>query len=124
MLRTANLDSSGVPFQGPFNNNEHHPVYWKNGVITNLSIDGIASSLYVSGTDVYVSGNEDSSNKYLPTYWKNGTAVRLPIPALPGEYMYGIATSIFESGNGVDIAGYVEESAIKIRQSIGITTWK
>ena len=49
-------------------------VYWKNGVQTNLNTDSITSSgdgIFVSGTDVYVSGV--CAGTSTPCYWKNGT---------------------------------------------------
>jgi hypothetical protein len=48
-------------------------VYWKNGIQTNLNTDSIISSgnsIYVNGTDVYVSGVCYGTST--PCYWTNG----------------------------------------------------
>lgn len=52
-----------------------YAVYWKNGVITELtdgSTDAIASSIAVYGSDVYVSGKYQDNSKV--GYWKNNQA--------------------------------------------------
>ncbi|MBL0358949.1 MAG: hypothetical protein IPP72_19700 [Chitinophagaceae bacterium] len=52
---------------------------WKNAVATALtdgSKDGIASSIFVSGTDVYATGIETGSTR-IAEIWKNGVATTL-----------------------------------------------
>jgi IPT/TIG domain len=78
-------------------------VYWKNGVVTSLS-DGIlnylAKGIYVTGSDVYVSGFEGSGNDVSPLYWKNGNKVALT----PGP---GITSTISGTGGNIIIGcGY------------------
>ena len=46
---------------------------WKNGTAQNLSNGGIATSVTLSGSDVYVSG----SSGRVAIVWKNGTAQNL-----------------------------------------------
>lgn len=58
------------------------PVYWKNGVITRLSQageSGQASSIAVSGQDIYVTGSQENSATSTgpATVWKNGTPTNL-----------------------------------------------
>jgi phosphatidylserine/phosphatidylglycerophosphate/cardiolipin synthase-like enzyme len=64
---------------------------WKNGVLQHLSDGEDAKSVFVSGQDVYVAGQEDSGNKWSETIsgiefkwsiniailWKNGKPQRL-----------------------------------------------
>lgn len=48
-------------------------MYWKNGVATVLGqYDSSASAIAVSGTDVYVAGEEKNGDIYDAVYWKNG----------------------------------------------------
>ena len=67
-----------VYIAGQINNSPNFPnaVLWKNDVqgTTLLSSDySYASCVYVSGTDVYVSGIDEIGITYV-TYWKNGVA--------------------------------------------------
>jgi hypothetical protein len=80
--------------------------YWKNGVPTELSDPlafGIAHSIFLSGTAIYVAGNTCQENEPpgcdLVTYWKNGTPV-----VLPGQKPTA-GSSIFVSGADVYVAG-------------------
>jgi hypothetical protein len=83
-------------------------LYWDQGVATSLVgnlVDSSGSELigvpnttgiYVSGTDVYVSGVVAGSGAYAAVSWKNGVATIL------GN---GSANSIFVSGSDVYVAG-------------------
>jgi hypothetical protein len=85
---------------------------WKNGVATNLT-DGIknalGSSVFVSGTDVYVSGREYNSNSVsVAKVWKNGISVSL----FDGT-KDAIAFSVFVVGSTVYAAGFERNNANK-----------
>jgi hypothetical protein len=82
-------------------------TYWKNGqavnlpndVVTNLTNgtqNGIATGIYVSGSDVYLSGVLAYSFD-TAVYWKNGVIYNVATPAL--------ANSIFVSGDSVYLGG-------------------
>ncbi|MDJ1494403.1 hypothetical protein QNI19_15775 [Cytophagaceae bacterium DM2B3-1] len=86
------------------------PMYWKNGIQYQLPTStGNASttSIYVSGSDVYVLGVElkrsNINESYTTTalYWKNGVVTKLS-----DEGSSTLATSLFVSGNDVYVAGY------------------
>ena len=101
---------------GPFNN----AVYWKNenwiGLTpgyspTTLTISATASSIAVSGNDVYVAGYQSEQlspaggfSNVVAKYWKNGNPVTLTDGSKNAN-----ATSIAVSGNDVYVAG-VEDS--------------
>ena len=80
-------------------------MIWKNGVGTALT-DGTknayANAIVVSGTDVYVAGQEDG----LPTLWKNGAASRLYNNS---SYDSAEAQAIAVSGQDVYVAGNTRE---------------
>ncbi|MDR1840940.1 MAG: hypothetical protein LBQ86_03345, partial [Holophagales bacterium] len=78
---------------------------WVNGVPQSLSLsDGItdahANSVFVSGNDMYVAGNEhDDGLRDYATLWVNGVRQRL-------SDSYGsFANSVFVSGGNVYVAG-------------------
>ena len=77
---------------------------WKNGIATSLSSatnDAQATSVFVSGTDVYVTGFEyDISTKATAKIWKNGIAT-----ALTNGTQDAYAYSVFVSGSDVYVAG-------------------
>ncbi len=76
--------------------------YWKDGVFTALSDCLDVRSIFVSGTDVYTTG---ADNTYGPAYWKNTTHYSLPMSPTHNE---GIGESIIVSGSDVYVAGYDE----------------
>lgn len=79
-------------------------VYWKNGDVVFLSDTySQASSIVVSGGNVYVAGMVSAGNGYAyATYWKNGTAVSLT----QGE-TYSSAGAITVVGNNVYVGGHI-----------------
>lgn len=88
--------------------------YWKNGVRIMLppmtpGDELQASSIAISGSDVYVAGSESFTTQTGPssyysgqaaTYWKNGVPV-----TLPGSSILAGAYSVFISGNDVYLSG-------------------
>jgi hypothetical protein len=77
--------------------------YWKNGVKVNVTNDvfSTSTSIFVVGSDVYLSGSSEKSGKNQAKYWKNGQEVILTNGSFEAR-----ATSIFVSGNDVYVAGY------------------
>lgn len=79
---------------------------WKNGVSTNLTTPngyyytGV-SQIFVTGSDVYVSGDASKYNVWAsnaPVFWKNN------IPTVLSNS--GVAHSIFVAGNDVYVSGH------------------
>ncbi|MEI6092727.1 MAG: hypothetical protein WCQ47_03485 [bacterium] len=68
------------------------------------STSSSASGIYVSGTDVYVSGQYYASNGWVPCYWKNGVRVDLAISSTTdGDYPY--TSGIFVKNGDVYVSG-------------------
>lgn len=91
-------------------------VLWKNGVPQQISSVGYrdgyymaynaATSVYVSGNDVYVAGYElNGRNNFVATLWKNSAPQRLSSDNYNAE-----ALSVFVSGNDVYVAGWEENA--------------
>ena len=75
-------------------------VYWKNGVMVKLgNPPSYASSIAISGTDVYIAGIAEVNNIYSAVYWKNGVLDTL------SNMPYSVANAIAVSGNDVYVAG-------------------
>ena len=89
-------------------------LYWKNGVVNNLTSSGIyaVTSISVSGTDVYVGGFRVTGKIRNVMYWKNGIAAILTNDGITGQ--------IQVSGSDVYLAGGVN----KVGSGLRATFWK
>jgi len=90
-------------------------VYWKNREIVKLPRVGvgaageIATSIVVSGNDVYIAGEIlYSGSTYEAVYWKNNQPVILP----RGNARLSEATSILVSGKDVYVTGRADNDAV------------
>ncbi len=82
--------------------------YWKNGIPVNLT-DGTknayAYSIHVSGSDIYVLGQEeDVQGNYISKYWKNGVAVNIQSAAQ--------VRSMYIDGSDIYVAGSIRKNGI------------
>jgi len=74
---------------------------WKNGTATALTTaSGAAHSVFVSGSDVYVAGWEETATGWNAKVWKNNVAT-----TLSPEDQKAYARAVFVSGNDVYVAG-------------------
>lgn len=82
-------------------------AFWKNGVISRVTdlagkADGIEiNGLFVSGSDVYVVGQDKFGEEPVAMLWKNGIAETLS-DGSKSAYAY----SVFVSGNDIYVVGY------------------
>jgi hypothetical protein len=77
--------------------------YWKDGQVNVLgggTNGSYATSIAVSGTDVYVAGVEGNGTNDVAKYWKNGVAVDLT-----DGTQRGYSNSVFVAGTDVYVAG-------------------
>jgi len=99
--------SGSVPKATGYNITLPQAKLWKNGVEENLddidseTFDSQASSVFVSGNDVYVAGyiRDYPEQVYVATLWKNGKRTNL------ANANNVRAHSVFVSGNDVYVAG-------------------
>lgn len=63
-----------------------------------------AGSVYLNGSDVYVTGGYDSATAGFAAYWKNGAIVKLP--NYPGTFSSGTA-GLVVAGSDVYVAGSI-----------------
>lgn len=130
-------DTSHVPYTTP---DAAYPPFgtiatiWKNGVPASLpgygtpgyirgstqyavrAYNDYVSSLFVSGSDVYVSGGSLYAG-YTAMYWKNGVRTDLTkglIYTVNGNDCWPHTTSIYVSGNDVYVAGYQVTSFVSV----------
>ena len=74
---------------------------WINQVTTYAITRGFFNSIFVAGSDIYVTGARYDGTDFVATVWKNGIASSLPSGT---ERAFG--NSIYVSGNDVYVAGY------------------
>lgn len=74
------------------------PLFWRNGVATNLSGLGTTNSIFIHGNDVYIGGSVQYNGDGYGGYWKNG----VPHPIQKDGIVEGIAVL----GNDVYAVGY------------------
>ena len=99
---TDNTPEPGVYIAGGYaTGGVEIPFYYEDGIRTDLGNNGRARSIFVSGADVYVAGN----NNGYPCYWKNGVKIDLPTTGSGGD-----ANSILVYGTDVYVAGNVYEA--------------
>ncbi len=92
-----------------FTNTNYAPAYWKNGIKNQLQSSGQGGSAHqilVSGSDVFVVGNDIVNNDYQQMLWKNGQSLSLPSTFNAGGTAYGIALD----GADVYVAGQVNHN--------------
>jgi hypothetical protein len=94
----ARAGQSGVPFSAK---------YWKDGetitLLTPNASESYANGIYVSGSDVYVTGWIRAGNhRFAAAYWKNGVPTYLTDGTIDCT-----ATSIVVSGDDIYVAGTV-----------------
>jgi len=98
---TTQLNLSGSP----------EAVYWKNDMPHILDGSGAAgvSSIFVNGSDVYLTGATlsavGSNSTYTASYWKNGVPTKIGTPG-----MYAEAKDIVVNGTDVYVAGVFDGS--------------
>jgi hypothetical protein len=105
----------------------YHACYWKNGNITYLpentrsddywddypvsSTDSKAYSIFISGSDVYIAGQEtivrDGGSGISAVYWKNGNEIYLIKGSFAGS-KNDAANSIFVAGQDVYACGALD----------------
>lgn len=88
-------------------NTSDQAVYWKNGVIHELSTeDSGAAGIAIVGSDVYITGYYMNEESYpVPVVWKNGTLTEI---GEPGAYPNNIAVS----GKDVFVTGWLTDDTV------------
>ena len=99
----AGFEASGQEYQLYGKHNHSVAKLWKNGVAQNFN-DGTYSawaiSVFVSGSDVYVAGEDDTGG--FAVLWKNGVKQNLADVIFPGTWV----SPVFVSGKDVYVAGH------------------
>jgi hypothetical protein len=87
-------------------------VYWKNGVEVDLAAQGVAQSIIVSGSDVYVGGYINNNGSIQATYWKNGQQFVLVNSGISHVFGIGLnGADVYCVGDIVGPSGTVTDSA-------------
>jgi hypothetical protein len=86
------------------------PAYWTQAVLHNLNTIGFATSIAISGADVYVGGDTiSSSGNYQAVYWKNDVVTALKNPS-----MYSSVLGVAVAGSDLYAVGdYFENNTYK-----------
>jgi hypothetical protein len=123
----------GYGYAGDFETLIPYPVYWKNQTayllgaqtINNVELpnEGLATSIFSSGEDVYVGGYISTPNVSADAcYWKNGgTTNFLPHKGIgsTGEAIYVSGSDVYEAGEDLD--SQFLESAVYWKNGTEIT---
>lgn len=116
---TTNFDAGQIlPTEIFSSGPEGTATYWKNGAPVTLSTNGRARSVFVNGTDVYVSGSVYDTNivgitpigptfEDAAVYWKNGEMTKLVDDAASDAY----SISVTKNGD-VYNAGTISNQAV------------
>jgi predicted ribosome-associated RNA-binding protein Tma20 len=109
ILLYRNNKSPDVYVAGVEISNDGVPVatYWKNGQAVTLDGGSAATSIFVSGSDVYVAGIKIADDVINPVYWKNGQAITLA-GKLWVSPVFFIGPSIYVSGSDVYVAANLD----------------
>jgi len=84
---------------------DNKPTLWKNGIETTLSkLSGVATAIFVQGTDVYVAGNTFDRKSHT-TLWKNGNLVPLDTD---GSAFESSVNAMWVNGTDTYLAGGIE----------------
>ena len=92
---------AGIYFDGV---STSYAAVWKNGVRTNLTIDYTATGIFVTDSNVYITGYYGGGS-VRPFYWKDGTKT-----ALSSTYDGQTSGVVVDSGGVVYISGYMDIS--------------
>ena len=93
-------------------NSLDYACYWKNGIPTTLTDQGIygayATAIAVQGSTVYVAGFSYTQNSQTAVYWVNGVEYFLT----DSNSVYSTATGIAVSGTDVYVLGWVQRYSV------------
>jgi len=82
-------------------NGKSYTTLWKDGIAAVFDSSANPTDIYVTGTDVYVSGRKNSRGMY----WKNGSPSQL---VNDPAYSFVEASSIFVAGSDIHVAGFAQ----------------
>jgi hypothetical protein len=106
------VSGTDVYAAGVYNN---LPVYWKNGIMNTLKLNGspipnsgYATAIAIVGTDVYIAGaTVPPASGYQATYWKNGVSTNLSNNTSDVSNASGIAVA----GSDIYVVGTVTSAS-------------